>query len=222
MKLNCKQCGKEIHKTPSQVKAGEGKFCSRSCYHESMKGVDLFTNEIRGRKSRVRVHIDCVVCGKAFETVPSKIGVRKYCSDKCYQKEHSAKIKNLRYIRDTQTYKEWRISVYKRDRFTCQSCGVVGNGLNAHHIIPVVVDIEKIFDINNGITLCKECHKLVHKSYKPKSKQGKLLERLIEKISSQARRGRLEGSQTNAHGPDRAMKRHECPASKDDDIVGAV
>ena len=58
---------------------------------------------------------------------------------------------------------EWRLKIYKRDNFTCQSCGRVGSKLNAHHIKEWINFPELRFDINNGITLCFECHKLFHK-----------------------------------------------------------
>ena len=93
MKLNCKQCHKDFEKYPSQVKAGEGKFCSKSCYTQSMKGINLFTKETRGKRPKVRVEIDCKVCNKTFEIVPSKIGIRKYCSMSCYLKDNEAKNK---------------------------------------------------------------------------------------------------------------------------------
>lgn len=61
-------------------------------------------------------------------------------------------------------YKEWRTSVYKRDNYTCQICGS-NNNLNAHHIDGYKWCIEKRLDINNGITLCKDCHTKFHKNY---------------------------------------------------------
>jgi len=54
MKLTCKQCGKTFKKAISQVRNGEGKYCSKECYTSSMKGIDLFNSRIRGKKSRVR------------------------------------------------------------------------------------------------------------------------------------------------------------------------
>lgn len=192
IKLFCKQCGNSIYKYPSQISNGEGKYCSKDCYSEAMRGIDLFSNTTRGRRSRVRVEIKCSHCSKLFETVASKIGVRRYCSKKCYLKSVKNTITNIRQLRDSNSYKEWRISVYRRDSFKCQSCGSVGTNLNAHHIVPIAVDPSKIFDIVNGVTLCGSCHKITHKSYRPKSKGGELLGNLNEIISSQVLVGTRE------------------------------
>lgn len=79
-------------------------------------------------------------------------------------------------IRSLELAIEWREKVFGRDRYTCQNCGVVGGKLNAHHIKPLhellveyaVADVESaktcacLWDINNGITLCKKCHLSIH------------------------------------------------------------
>lgn len=62
-------------------------------------------------------------------------------------------------IRKSIEYKLWRTAVYERDDYTCQECGKRGVALNADHIKPFSQYPELRFDLNNGRTLCVECHK---------------------------------------------------------------
>lgn len=66
-------------------------------------------------------------------------------------------------IRKTKAYKEWRLNVFTRDNYKCQECGQVGGELNAHHIKHFSTHKKLRFDLNNGITLCVECHRKVHR-----------------------------------------------------------
>lgn len=65
--------------------------------------------------------------------------------------------------RRTKEYREWRDAVFKRDNYSCQRCGKHGGTLNAHHIIRYRNSESMRTDINNGITLCEKCHRIVHK-----------------------------------------------------------
>lgn len=65
--------------------------------------------------------------------------------------------------RNTVEYKAWRNAVFQRDDYTCQLCGEHGGYLNAHHIVPFSQDKEKRLCVENGITLCGDCHRAVHK-----------------------------------------------------------
>lgn len=62
-------------------------------------------------------------------------------------------------LRGTKEWSYWRKCVFERDEYTCKECGASGVYLEPHHIIPVRSDKSKIFDINNGITLCRPCHR---------------------------------------------------------------
>lgn len=67
-------------------------------------------------------------------------------------------------LRNSAEYSHWRINVFERDGFMCMECGSVGGVLNAHHIKPWATYPELRFDIDNGQTLCEECHKEVHRA----------------------------------------------------------
>lgn len=64
-------------------------------------------------------------------------------------------------------YNEFIRGVYERDNYTCQCCSELGNGsnLNAHHLDGYNWCKDKRTDIDNGITLCSNCHKEFHRIY---------------------------------------------------------
>ena len=65
-------------------------------------------------------------------------------------------------IHKSNEYREWRRQVFFRDRFTCRVCLSKGY-VQANHICPFRSHKELRHDINNGITLCIECHKFIFK-----------------------------------------------------------
>ena len=61
----------------------------------------------------------------------------------------------------------FRKMVFKEDNFTCIYCGEskLDNNelsLHCHHINPRKTHPHLECDLNNGITICKECHKFIH------------------------------------------------------------
>jgi len=67
-------------------------------------------------------------------------------------------------VRKSRRYKAWRKKVFERDNYTCVWCGAHnGNGktvkLNADHLRPFSLYPALRFAINNGRTLCQDCHR---------------------------------------------------------------
>lgn len=65
-----------------------------------------------------------------------------------------------RRIRTSLEYILWRTAVFVRDNYTCIQCGDnQGGNLEADHIKPFALYPELRFAIDNGRTLCHECHR---------------------------------------------------------------
>jgi len=73
------------------------------------------------------------------------------------------------YDRRDHNNTKWSRAVLKRDAYTCKMCGykkVKNNDLVSHHIFSYKEFPYLRYVVNNGITLCRICHHLVHKSNK--------------------------------------------------------
>lgn len=61
--------------------------------------------------------------------------------------------------RRSEEYKIWRQRVFERDRYTCVCCSQSARrSFEAHHIENFSTNIEKRFSVENGVTLCLDCH----------------------------------------------------------------
>ena len=77
-------------------------------------------------------------------------------------------------IRHSFEYKLWRSDVFQRDNWTCQTCHNRGSSIEAHHIksfakiikensiktFKQAIKCEELWTIDNGVTLCLDCHNL--------------------------------------------------------------
>lgn len=63
--------------------------------------------------------------------------------------------------RSSVEVRDWRNKVLTRDNNECVDCGSIKN-LHAHHILHWSSNPEFRLNVNNGITLCGDCHSKAH------------------------------------------------------------
>lgn len=99
----------------------------------------------------------------SFRILSDKNRVAQYCEVCGWQSPEIKREEKKNTRKDMVPYSGWRIKVFTRDGYKCVRCGSNHN-IEAHHIIRVADDPEgkHIFDVDNGETLCKECHMKEH------------------------------------------------------------
>lgn len=160
--LRCRKCQKINHYDLEDVKR---------IFEEN--GCKLLSTDYRISDDRLEY---IAQCGHKASIKFSKFltGQGRKCKKCCKPsgKDHWKFDENLteddRKARDFQNgeIRKFREMAFKRDNYTCQIChdGKGGN-LEAHHLESWDANIEKRFDLNNLVTLCKDCHKAFHKEY---------------------------------------------------------
>jgi len=74
--------------------------------------------------------------------------------DKIGRKQH----RTYKHIQTSQYY-QWRQKVFLRDNYTCQHCNISGCRLHAHHIKNWKEYPAIRYRLDNGKTLCVDCHR---------------------------------------------------------------
>jgi len=68
-------------------------------------------------------------------------------------------------VRSSGEWAEWRNAVFARDGFRCVDCGAASTRqvpIDPHHIWPKARYPKRVFDVTNGVTLCRKCHLAVN------------------------------------------------------------
>lgn len=156
----CKNCNKEFKVYPSLDRVI---FCSLECYYSSKRGSKV--------SEETRKKISATMIEKGIRPVKFFYGAD--CN--FWKGGVNRKNKTLRrLIRDLLVYKKWRQAIFERDNFLCVICGN-GGRIEADHyphpfgmILNSFIGIEKpedavnlpfLWDLENGRTLCVNCHK---------------------------------------------------------------
>lgn len=175
--VKCNNCGKEMLAVKNKNILH---FCNEKCRIEYAK-----------KETQI---ITCDNCNKEFEKNKYAYNRAKkhFCSKECYDEYRANKKETYKeishYLRTHEKYDEWRAKVFKRDKYECSKCGTKKN-LHAHHInqlydicdkydmnIDKILNSKEFNDIDNGITLCQDCHALEH-PYISRDEKGRFISR---------------------------------------------
>jgi 5-methylcytosine-specific restriction endonuclease McrA len=137
----------------------------------------------RNEEDQNILEVKCMYCDRLYkpskQLIKNKIktinGQRSgesnlYCSDECkrvcptYHRYKYPKDFKINTSREVQP--ELRKLVLKRDNYTCQKCNTTNTELHCHHYEGIEVNPVESADIDQCITLCKQCHNNIHKKDK--------------------------------------------------------
>ena len=176
----CKTCGKGF----TSKKACQSRvpvYCSRKCCGEGNKG-----NHYAGRKKGStpwnkgiqmwtdRAHPRGTLGMKFPNRKPLTDEQRKRVSDSHRGLKYPSRSGENHHFwrggitpenekwRKSAEYRNWRLSVFERDAYTCLDCHKQGGYLHAHHKEKFSDYPELRFDSQNGMTLCMDCHAKRH------------------------------------------------------------
>jgi len=167
---NCKICNTEFTRPKgySNIQWNNKKFCTNKCSVKDLHTKQIGTKHTEEHKRKISVsntgkkrpktqeHIDKIKVGFSKE-MRKKISDSKKKENNPNWKGGISPVNAL--IRMSAEYRLWREAVFTRDNWTCIWCGVRGGKLNADHIKPFAHYPELRFAIDNGRTLCIDCHK---------------------------------------------------------------
>lgn len=183
--IPCEKCKKETLTTPSKLKINKHIYCSKKC--AGTLNVKITTEcpvckrwfEFQpyrlkqsktlccSKKCSIKListgkYLPCEFCGKETWVIPSRLKKNNhiYCSCECTGFAFRSENYDPE-SRSSKEYKSWSEKVKRRDKKTCQICSGTEK-LHAHHILSWKDHHEKRFDVDNGVTLCQECHMSVH------------------------------------------------------------
>lgn len=139
--------------------------------HRKCKDGSTTTWSTRGNFKGGKIQKKCLHCGNKFSVFLYRKDTAKYCSRHCLASNRVGKLSSnwkggisevSKLIRGGEEYNTWRKSVYQRDNWTCKHCDIKQKHPVAHHIKTFKDYPDLRFELDNGITLCRSCHKKVH------------------------------------------------------------
>lgn len=155
--LTCQGCEQVFN---SKRRNKNQKYCTKSCAAKHSKNSGKFQ---KGMKSWNAGKNISGMSGRKHTRKTKQAMRQSSLGEKASNWKGGISEENHR-IRCSSKYSDWRNAVFKRDNYTCTFCGArseKGNRvrLEADHIKQFAFYPDLRFDIDNGRTLCKPCHR---------------------------------------------------------------
>lgn len=154
IEVSCKECSVVWLKRTDTMDVWQGRC--RSCNTRDRANQTWMKEILKANGIRVTTRFGGVPNAMKFSANPES--PRYMGGDKNNNWKGGITTENNR-IRSSAAYKEWRKTVFAKDDYRCLYCGERGGKLEADHILPFAYYPRLRLDINNGQTLCTECHK---------------------------------------------------------------
>jgi len=148
--FNCSNCGVDCWVQKSKLEVQ--KVC-KACVNK--QGV---SQEVRDKISKTLINkyqVDPVFKEKVFKA-------RNVASGSDHWNWKGGVTPLNQKTRTSEDCNAWKLAVLHRDNYSCRMCGSKEN-LQAHHINSWAAFPEDRFILQNGLTMCKECHNFYHK-----------------------------------------------------------
>ena len=143
---------------PTGEKNSEGRiwFCECECGGT----IETSARSLNGGRTK---SCGCLQVDKVTQLGLSNKGI----NNPAYNHELTTEQREInKFHRTSANAKRLRLEVYKRDNFKCQVCSKnISKDFVAHHLDGFADNKDKRFDMDNLITLCKDCHTSFHKAY---------------------------------------------------------
>ncbi len=170
----CEICQKPLYRRPSETSKH---FCCRGCRSALYKRERNYNANglLVGRgwnKGMSKANGDNLSYGQPRSGITKQL-ISERLSGREFSEEHKKAISKARIALFDRIgrvafqdrgwkFARWKKEVYKRDKYACQVCGSSGE-IRAHHILSWKDYPELRFELENGITLCGDCHHKLHK-----------------------------------------------------------
>lgn len=170
----CEECEEEFSITSRvrKIDRDKRKFCSRKCFMQQLS--KILTGIKRNPRPiglKYTIHKENPTSfkkgftpwnngfkGYKVHTEESRRKLSEHFGGKNHWNWQGGKTDENKTLRRSLDYRLWRTAVFMRDDYTCQECNQRGGKLEADHIKPWSLYPELRYAIDNGRTLCRQCH----------------------------------------------------------------